>query len=625
MEPRFGHDFSKVRIYSDAESARQADAIGAVAFTLGQDVVFGSSSYAPGTLRGQQALAHELTHVVQNERNPGVSRNGLAQPGDAAEREASALSRQVVAGETVQVQAAPSATVAPLFGWVEDAADWVGDKAQSAGSAVADAAGSAWDTTKDIASSVGATVADGASAAWGGVKDAGSAIYSGMKQNAGYVRDGVKWAENGIDWLEDKASGGAHWLADKADGIPVLEQLAQGGAWAVDQQAQLTGGVLKGATTLLGGVGQMVADPVDTVIGLEAMAEHVRPIPGMPNPLQVMHGLYNAATTDATLSGEMNRTLNPMETMKGDMQFGKALVGGLLEPYKESWDKGKYAEVGGRAIFDIGSLFIGAGEANAGIKGAEGAALAGDAARVAELGGDAARTAELGGDAARVTDATDLARSAGEAEQAGKTLSEVKGGPTGAGYVDQASPKAIRAYEEIAAMEGDAATIAKQLGVDEDIVAQVKEHLFKNEYDLPVVNEEAQSVAVKRGQFIPDEGIAQQWKEAMGGFEPGSLQEAEFRRLMAHEYIEKGLMTEGMPYKALESFKDGPHGFYSYPSAEFHGAHDLAPATNALSQPFAGWKSIFGDSVKPPSLKPDLSNLPEVLEQIKKMKGLGKP
>ena len=65
MEPRFGHDFSKVRVHADARAAASAQAVQAQAFTLGQEVVFGAGQYAPETMRGKRLLAHELTHVVQ--------------------------------------------------------------------------------------------------------------------------------------------------------------------------------------------------------------------------------------------------------------------------------------------------------------------------------------------------------------------------------------------------------------------------------------------------------------------------------------------------------------------------------------------------------------------------------
>jgi len=65
FEPRFGYDFSGVRVHADAQAAEAARAVDAQAFTVGKDVVFGKWQYAPGTSRGQRLLAHELTHVVQ--------------------------------------------------------------------------------------------------------------------------------------------------------------------------------------------------------------------------------------------------------------------------------------------------------------------------------------------------------------------------------------------------------------------------------------------------------------------------------------------------------------------------------------------------------------------------------
>jgi len=58
-------DFSQVRVHSDERAARSAQEIGALAYTAGDHIVFGAGQFAPETLRGQQLLAHELTHVVQ--------------------------------------------------------------------------------------------------------------------------------------------------------------------------------------------------------------------------------------------------------------------------------------------------------------------------------------------------------------------------------------------------------------------------------------------------------------------------------------------------------------------------------------------------------------------------------
>jgi len=65
MESRFGHDFSQVRIHHDESAAASAHDVGARAYTVGQDVVFGSGHYAPQTPTGEHLLAHELAHTIQ--------------------------------------------------------------------------------------------------------------------------------------------------------------------------------------------------------------------------------------------------------------------------------------------------------------------------------------------------------------------------------------------------------------------------------------------------------------------------------------------------------------------------------------------------------------------------------
>ena len=65
MEPRFGHNFSKVRVHTGREAAESCRTVGATAYTVGQNVVFGNRQYAPQTADGQRLLAHELAHVVQ--------------------------------------------------------------------------------------------------------------------------------------------------------------------------------------------------------------------------------------------------------------------------------------------------------------------------------------------------------------------------------------------------------------------------------------------------------------------------------------------------------------------------------------------------------------------------------
>ncbi|MGH8264100.1 MAG: DUF4157 domain-containing protein, partial [Steroidobacteraceae bacterium] len=65
MEPRFGRDFSAVRVHNDARAAQSARDIDALAYTRGANIVFGAGQFAPETPSGRRLIAHELTHVTQ--------------------------------------------------------------------------------------------------------------------------------------------------------------------------------------------------------------------------------------------------------------------------------------------------------------------------------------------------------------------------------------------------------------------------------------------------------------------------------------------------------------------------------------------------------------------------------
>ncbi len=72
FEPRFGYDFSQVRVHHDVGAAVAARGVNAHAFTVGRDIVFNDGQYAPHSPRGMRLLAHEMTHVVQQDRQaPG--------------------------------------------------------------------------------------------------------------------------------------------------------------------------------------------------------------------------------------------------------------------------------------------------------------------------------------------------------------------------------------------------------------------------------------------------------------------------------------------------------------------------------------------------------------------------
>ena len=77
FEPRFGFDFSRVRIFSDEQAARSAQSMGALAYTAGPNIAFGGRLFQPGTGDGRRLLAHELTHVVQQGHAAAMERRGV--------------------------------------------------------------------------------------------------------------------------------------------------------------------------------------------------------------------------------------------------------------------------------------------------------------------------------------------------------------------------------------------------------------------------------------------------------------------------------------------------------------------------------------------------------------------
>jgi hypothetical protein len=70
MEAFFGHDFSRVRLHHGADAEASTREVNARAYTVGHHIAFGAQRYAPGTREGKRLLAHELSHVVQQEGNP---------------------------------------------------------------------------------------------------------------------------------------------------------------------------------------------------------------------------------------------------------------------------------------------------------------------------------------------------------------------------------------------------------------------------------------------------------------------------------------------------------------------------------------------------------------------------
>lgn len=110
MEPRFGQDFSRVRVHADARAAESAQAVQASAYTVGSHVVFGSGGFQPHSGEGQRLLAHELAHVVQQGAAEPSGSLSMGEPGDALERYADAQAASVLgAGRATAKASAPGA------------------------------------------------------------------------------------------------------------------------------------------------------------------------------------------------------------------------------------------------------------------------------------------------------------------------------------------------------------------------------------------------------------------------------------------------------------------------------------------------------------------------------------
>lgn len=94
FEPRFGHDFSKVRVHTDHLAAESARAVNALAYTVNSQIVFDSGQFTPRSAAGRQLLAHELVHVVQQRGQAGMPQE-IGAAHDHNEQEADRLASSI--------------------------------------------------------------------------------------------------------------------------------------------------------------------------------------------------------------------------------------------------------------------------------------------------------------------------------------------------------------------------------------------------------------------------------------------------------------------------------------------------------------------------------------------------
>lgn len=106
FEGSIGADLSAVRIHTGAESAAAASAVGARAYTTGQDIHFGAGQYDPTSAGGQHLLAHEVAHTVQQAGGAAAGRQhklDVSAPGDAHEHEADRAADAMIAGRQATI------------------------------------------------------------------------------------------------------------------------------------------------------------------------------------------------------------------------------------------------------------------------------------------------------------------------------------------------------------------------------------------------------------------------------------------------------------------------------------------------------------------------------------------
>lgn len=197
---------------------------------------------------------------------------------------------------------------------------------------------------------------------------------------SGYVHSAEQGITNGLHAAEDWIDQGAHGLAGRVASVPAVGWLAQDLAVAATDSAQLAGGFLGGAATMVGGAASSLLHPIDTATSMFAMFEHTRGPIGIA--ARGAHDLIDVVRGQQTLPGMLERAINPASTQKEDEEFWNKALLALTDPYRQSIQQGRYGEVLGRGVFDVGSLLLGVGEAAEAARGAE---AAGELSKVSQV------------------------------------------------------------------------------------------------------------------------------------------------------------------------------------------------------------------------------------------------
>jgi hypothetical protein len=216
MEPRFGADFSNVRVHTGGDAVQMNRELGAQAFAHGSDIYFGAGK-APGN---NELTAHELTHVVQQTGGvqtklfPTVQRKCSACEEEQTEVQRSPLEISAVSASGIQRWS--------LFGDDEDKTesentssgdvlDWAKEKAGAAVDTVTQAGGDAYDWAKEKGSAAVDSVTQAGGDAYDWAKEKGSAAIDSVTQAGS---DAYDWAAQQVNTVVDLATEGGGQALD---------------------------------------------------------------------------------------------------------------------------------------------------------------------------------------------------------------------------------------------------------------------------------------------------------------------------------------------------------------------------------------------------------------------------
>lgn len=269
MSQKIGADFSDVNIHTGSGAVRMNRELGARAFTYNKDIYFNSGEYRPETSEGKRLLAHELTHVVQ-QNGAFLSRSSQSIQGNVSEKRiqggffddvwegvksaGKAVGEGIVSGVEA-VAGAAGKVWDKATNFLEGAADWALEGIKSLSSTVVNwlstAGRKVWEAIEFLGSKawagikwlgqflweklvlIGENVWSFLSnipvrlwrvivQGWEGIKGVINWAWSGLKSASGYVWDGLTSV---FDWLGEGVEGAMEWL---------LDGIASGYQWAVD-------------------------------------------------------------------------------------------------------------------------------------------------------------------------------------------------------------------------------------------------------------------------------------------------------------------------------------------------------------------------------------------------------